>query len=358
MPTRRDVLAGGGTVAAGAFAGCVQVGSSRGQQSEGGQSGGQDDPAGGTTTVYQETLPSVVGVLVYGRSGPASQGSGFVGPDGSVLTNEHVVANASDVKLRFDDNEWRDATVSGTDPYSDLAVLEPNGTPSEATPLSFVDTDPEPPVGTPVLAIGSPYGFTGSASEGIVSGIDRLLPAPNDFQIADAVQTDAALNPGNSGGPLVTFEGDVVGVVSSAGGENVGFAISAALAKRVVPALAEDGSYDHPFMGTSLLEVTPAVAETYGLENVGGVVVADVLPDGPAQGVLRPAGDTTVTNGVSVPTGGDVVRGMGGTEVETMADLSNVLALDTSPGDTIPVTVIRDGAETTVDLTLGARPDP
>lgn len=354
MPTRRDVLAGGGTVAAGALAGCVRVGSSSGQPS----GADRGSPSDGTTTVYREALPSVVGVLVYGRNGPVAQGSGFVGPDGAVLTNEHVVANATEVKLRFDDNEWRDATVGGTDPYSDLAVLESDGIPSEATPLTFADTDPEPPVGTSVLAIGSPYGFAGSASEGIISGVDRLLPAPNDFQIADAVQTDAALNPGNSGGPLVTFGGDIVGVVSSAGGENVGFAISAALAKRVVPALAEDGSYDHPYVGASLLEVTPAVAETYRLDDVGGVVVAAVLSSGPAQGVLRPARDATVTDGVSVPTGGDVIRGVAGADVETMADLSKVLALDTSPGETISVTVVREGAETTVDLTLGARPKP
>ena len=349
MPTRRDVLSAAGTAAAAGLAGCVQVG----------RSGGSTADAGAdAATVYEETLPSVVGVRVYGEGGPLAQGSGFVGPDGAVVTNEHVVAGATDVKLRFDGNEWRGATVVGTDAYSDLAVLAAESMPDDAAPLSFVDTDPEPPVGTPVLAIGSPYGFTGSASEGIVSGVDRLLPAPNDFQIADAVQTDAALNPGNSGGPLVTFGGDVVGVVSAAGGENVGFAISAALAKRVVPALAADGRYDHPYMGTSLMEVTPAVAEAYGLADVGGVVVVEVLPDGPSRDVLRGSEGTTPVDGVRVPTGGDVVRGLAGAPVETMADLSTKLALDTSPGETIPVTVLREGAATTVHLTLGTRPRP
>ncbi|WP_313695179.1 S1C family serine protease [Halorarum halobium] len=350
MPNRREFLAAAGTAAAGGLAGCVRVGSSAGSS---GESATPD-----TTTVYEATLPSVVGVLVYGPNGPVAEGSGFVGPDGVVITNEHVVADATDVRLRFEGNEWRGATVVGTDAYSDLAVLRPAERPESATPLPFVDTDPEPPVGTDVLAIGSPYGFDGSASEGIISGVDRLLPAPNEFQIADAVQTDAALNPGNSGGPLVTLDGDVVGVVSSAGGENVGFAISAALATRVVPALAAEGRYDHPYMGTSLLEVTPAVAETYDLADVGGVVVAEVLAGGPSEGVLRGADAETVTDGVAVPTGGDVIRGLNGDDVETMADLSNTLALDTGPDETVPVTVLREDEELTVDLTLGARPQP
>lgn len=350
MPTRRDVLACVGASSLAGVAGCVQVGRS-GQP--------QDGPDGTTATdVYEAVLPSVVGVQGYGRSGPEQQGSGFVGPGGRVITNEHVVAGADEVKLRFDGNEWRDAEVLGTDTYSDLAVLDPIDPPAAASPLPFVDTDPEPPVGTPVLAIGSPYGFAGSASEGIVSGVDRLLPAPNQFRIADAVQTDAALNPGNSGGPLVTFDGEVVGVVSSAGGENVGFAISAALAGRVVPALAEDGEYAHPYLGARLLEVSPAVAEAYDLDSVGGVVVVDAIADGPAEGVLEPATGTTTVRGVEVPTGGDVIVAIAGVEVDTQADLSTTLALETTPDETVPVTVSRGDEERTVDLTLGARPEP
>lgn len=349
MPTRRDVLAGAGTATLAGVAGCVQVGSPGGSRTD------TDD--GGATAVYEAVVPSVVGVLVYGQSGPSQQGSGLVGPGGQVITNEHVVAGADEVQLRFDGDEWRDVEVLGTDTYSDLAVLDPADPPAAAEPLPFVETDPEPPVGTPVLAIGSPYGFTGSASEGIVSGVDRLLPAPNDFRIADAVQTDAALNPGNSGGPLVTFDGEVVGVVSSAGGENVGFAISAALAGRVVPALAEDGEYEHPYLGARLLEVTPAVAEAYELDSVGGVVVTEVIADGPAEDVLEPATGSTTVRGVAVPTGGDVIVGIAGAEVDTQADLSTTLALDTSPDETIPVTVSREREERTIELTLGARPE-
>ncbi|MFC7137136.1 S1C family serine protease [Halobaculum litoreum] len=262
------------------------------------------------------------------------------------------------VRLRFQDNTWRDAEIVGTDAYSDLAVLRPERTPAFATPLSWVDTDPEPPVGTPVMAIGSPYGFSGSASTGIVSGVDRVLSAPNNFTVADSVQTDAALNPGNSGGPLVTYDGGVAAVAARGGGDNLGFGVSAALSKRVVPALAATGEYEHSFMGVRLIEVSPTIAEAYDLGGVGGVLIVEVMDGGPAAGVLRGTDGETTVDGVSVPTGGDVVVGVGGTDVAVQADLSNYLALETSPGDTVPFRVVRDGAETTVEFELGARPDP
>ncbi|WP_435125802.1 S1C family serine protease [Halobaculum sp. D14] len=354
MPSRREFLAAVGAAGAAGAAGCVRIG---GRTGSGAPVSGADVDDSATAAVYDRVVPSVVGVRVYDDSGPLANGSGFVTDDG-VVTNQHVVAGASRVKLRFHGNVWRDADVVGTDAYSDLAVLSPADRPASATPLGWVDTSPEPPVGTDVLAIGTPYGYDGSASSGVISGVDRLLPGPNDFQIADAVQTDAALNPGNSGGPLVTMAGSVAGVVNSAGGENIGFAISAALAKRVVPALAADGDYDHSYMGVRLLEVSPTVAAAYGLDDVGGVVVTQVAADGPSAGVLRGSDGTDVVDGVRVPTGGDVIVGMAGRDVETQADLSNVLALRTSPGETIPVRVRRGDAATTVDLTLGARPEP
>ncbi|ESP88697.1 S1C family serine protease [Candidatus Halobonum tyrrellensis] len=386
MPTRRAVLAAASATVAG-LGGCLSLGSSGapGRAPDAGDLDDAGDPAdangassandasgtaGGTASadapgltsaaaaVYERVVPSVVGVLVYDETGLAGSGSGFVHDGGVVVTNDHVVAGATEVKLRFHGNEWADAAVVGTDPYSDLAVLDPAARPGDPDPLAFVDADPEPAVGTDVLAIGSPYGYAGSASEGIVSGVDRLLPAPNDFLIADAVQTDAALNPGNSGGPLVTRDGRVAGVVSSAGGENLGFAISAALARRVVPALAADGAYAHPYVGVRLLEVSPTVAEAYGAADVGGVVVTDVVAGGPAAGVLRGATGSETVNGVEVPTGGDVIVAIAGTEVETQADLSNVLALDTAPGETVSLTVRRGGRRRTVSLELGERPAP
>jgi len=366
MPTRRDVLAGLASAGAVGAAGCVQVGSSDAapqaagsDESVGTGAGGRGDASSATETgVYQSTVQSVVGVLNYGRNGPQGSGSGFVAGDGYVVTNQHVVADATEVKLRFQGNTWRDAEIVGTDAYSDLAVLRAENRPESATPLSWVDTDPEPSVGTPVMAIGSPYGFSGSASTGIISGIDRVLSAPNNFTVADSVQTDAALNPGNSGGPVVTFDGTVAAVAARGGGDNLGFGVSAELSKRVVPALAADGEYDHPYMGVRLLEVSPVIAEAYGIDDVGGVLIVEVVEDGPAAGTLRGAEGSTSVDGVSVPTGGDVVVGIGGTDVKVQADLSNYLALEASPGESVEFTVLRDGSETTVSFELGERPDP
>ncbi|UIO98998.1 trypsin-like peptidase domain-containing protein [Halobaculum sp. CBA1158] len=370
MPTRRDLLAGLGATAAAGVAGCVQIGSSGSAPAAGdadtatavgteSEAAAADQPADATSTaVYESTIQSVVGVLNYGRNGPQGSGSGFVAGDGYVVTNQHVVAGATEVKLRFQGNEWHDAEIVGTDAYSDLAVLRADERPDSATPLSWVDTDPEPPVGTSVMAIGSPYGFSGSASTGIISGVDRVLSAPNNFTVADSVQTDAALNPGNSGGPLVTFEGEVAAVAARGGGDNIGFGVSAELSKRVVPELAETGDYAHPFMGVRLLEVSPVIAEAYDLDDVGGVLIVEVREDGPAAGTLEGSDDETVVDGVQVPTGGDVIVGIGGTDVAVQADLSNYLALETSPGDEVEFTVVRDGRESTVSFELGERPDP
>jgi serine protease Do len=372
MTRRRDFLAAAGAGLLAGASGCLTSleGEGRGRAPkavENGTStpGGTDAPAqfdAPATAVYEEAIPSVVGILVYDTTGRAASGSGFVtgiGPGGPhVVTNQHVVEGGTRYRLRFRDNEWRGATVTGTDEYSDLAVLRPESRPEFATPLPWAETDPEPPVGTPVLALGSPFGLGGSASEGIISGVDRLLPAPNNFSISDAVQTDAALNPGNSGGPIVTPEGRVAAVATSAGGENIGFGISAALSKRVIPSLIADGSYDHSYMGVQIREVTPTAAEVYGLDNVGGIIVVGVVEGEPSEGVLEPATGREFRQGVEVPTGGDVIVGMGGREIETQEDLSNFLALETSPGDTITVTVLRDGEEQTVELTLGTRPAP
>jgi S1-C subfamily serine protease len=191
---------------------------------------------------------------------------------------------------------------------------------------------------------------------GIVSGVDRTLPAPNDFSIPDAIQTDAPVNPGNSGGPLVDLDGTVVGVVNSGGGDNVGFAVSAALTRRVVPSLVDDGSYEHSYMGIRLRPVGPLLARANDVDR--GVYVDSVVPDGPSRGVFEGSTGETTIEGVTVPTGGDVIVAMEDTPIPQRQALSAFLALETRPGDTIAVTVLRDGAEQTVDLTLGSRPDP
>lgn len=353
-PTRRAFLGGLGAAALGALAGCsAPVGS-------------QTSPGGGEPTataaaespytrVYRDAIGSVVLVQVAGPT-LGSQGSGFVlDRAGHVLTNQHVVADAQRIDLRFSDGSWRTASVIGTDVYSDLAVLSVDG-PADAAALPFVDRPPA--IGTEVVAIGSPFGLEKSLTTGVVSGTNRAIPTRAGFTIPAAVQTDAAVNPGNSGGPLVTLDGEVVGVIRSGGGENIGFAISAALVQRVAPALIERGEYEHPYMGVGILDVSPTLADAIGLDRVTGVLVTEVVEDGPSDGVLRGTTGTEEVDGVDVPVGGDVIVAMDGRAVPTGGALGRYLALETRPGQTVAVDVVRDGEERTVDLTLGARPPP
>ena len=307
------------------------------------------------TDVYRATIDSVALVRSYRATG-AGTGSAFVYDDEHLVTNQHVVEDAEDIEVRFARGDWRDGEVVGTDVYSDLAVVRVEEGPGYATPLDLVESDP--PIGAEVVALGNPFGLGESVSAGIVSGVDRSLPSVNDFVIADTVQTDAAANPGNSGGPLVTLDGRVVGVVTAGRGNDVNFAVSAALVRRVVPALLEDGSYEHSYVGIGLTGVTPTIAEANGLEAVRGVLVVEVVEDGPSDGVLQGSPDSSTVNGQRVPVGGDVISEMAGRSIPTQDALSTFLALNTSPGDTVPTVVLRDGERVEVDIELGVRPAP
>ena len=361
-PTRRRFLAALGGVAAVGSAGCSAP--TRGETTAPASTAdcsattatATRDTENHYTRVYRSVIPSVVLVRVYRENGRSTQGSGFVYDDGHVVTNEHVVRGSSEVRVQFRDGEWRVVDVVGTDVYSDLAVLGVSDRPDYATPLPFVES--EPPVGTRVVAIGAPFDLGGSVSAGIVSGQDRALSSASGFTIPDAVQTDAAVNPGNSGGPLVTLDGAVAGVINSGGGDNIGFAISAALTRRVVPELVDSGDYAHSFLGIRLQEVSPLVAEANGLDRARGIIVVETISGGPAAGVLRGSDERTVISGTQVPVGGDVVVAVDDTPVQTQADFGTHLALETSPGETISLTVLRDGERQTAEVTLGRRPDP
>jgi S1-C subfamily serine protease len=298
--------------------------------------------------VYQETIDSVVTIRVSGVGG--GQGSGWVYDDRHVVTNQHVVGDAPEAVVEFTNEQWTDGTVVGTDAYSDLAVLRVSSMPDRARALPLAAGDP--PIGTPVVALGTPFGRESSVSAGIVSGVDRTLPARNNFSIPDAIQTDAPVNPGKSGGPLVDLDGTVVAVINS-GQRTLAFGISAALTRRVVPELITSGEYRHALMGVQLRTVVPPIAEANDLDRSSGVLVVEVRPDGPSAGVLRGSESAD-----GVPAGGDVIVAMDGQRIPLLGALSSFLALNTRPGDTIPVTVIRDGERTTVDLTLGVRPPP
>lgn len=319
--------------------------------------GGVEGPVaeGEASEVYEAVVDSVAAVEIQTQEGPAG-GTAWVYDDSYLVTNEHVVGVDGDPYARFLGVGWREASVVGTDAHSDLAVLEVENKPEEATGLPIVE-QPQA-VGTPVAAIGNPFELAGSFTTGVISGRNRNIQVPSrEFSIADGIQTDAAVNPGNSGGPLITYDGEVVGVVSAGQGQNIGFAISAAMVERVVPELIDDGEFEHSHMGVRLLDVRPGIIEANDLPVSWGVYIHEVVDDGPSDGVLQGTTDRQVVDGREVLVGGDVVVRMGDWPIPNQERLSAFLALEMDPGDTIEIEVVRDGDRETVSLTLGTRPD-
>lgn len=348
-----------------------------------------DGSAGGEspyTRVYNEVLPAVVVVHVAENDRKVGQGSGFAIDPRTIVTNHHVVDTGAEVMVRLADGQWADATVVGSDQHSDLAVLEIDSSVSVSETLSFV-AEPTP-VGAEVVAIGAPFGLSESLSRGIVSARGRSVQGLSRFSIPAAIQTDTEINAGSSGGPLVDLAGDIAGVVFASQGGNVGFAVSAELATRVIPELRSTGEYAHSYLGVTILTVEPQIAEANGLDRPRGVLVVETTAGGPTDGVFQPSrtGDAATNStddsneppangseptppspdepapeqpGVSaaaVPTGGDVILAIDGSEINNTDELSRVLALETRPGQTVPIRLLRDGTETVVDVTLGTLP--
>ncbi|UPW01158.1 trypsin-like peptidase domain-containing protein [Halorussus gelatinilyticus] len=370
-PTRRRVLGALATAATAGVAGCSSDTAPSADSSDDRTGAGNTETTAGTderpvrnasgttaadadsvyTRVYRETSESVALI----RTPRGSQGSGFLYDERHFVTNYHVVGESDRVSVQFDDTVSRVGRVVGRDPRSDLAVIEVD-VPDGIAPLDLIDS--EPAIGTRVAVVGSPYGLRGSLTSGIVSGVDRQVPSPvGDYQIPNAIQTDAPVNPGNSGGPLVNLSGKVLGVVNSGGGDNIAFAISAALVRRVVPALLADGEYDHPYLGARTATVTELVARANGFPNAEGVIVVNVPSDVPAAGQLRPCTSVERVEGFRVPVGGDAILAVEGTSIRSDKDLHAYLALEASPDDTLSVRVRRDGAVTTVPVEIGARPE-
>lgn len=362
--TRRGLLTTtiGGSL--GVIAGCLSLEDDT-PTADGDDDGEQTLEEPSLTEVYEETIDSVTLVRAFGLEDPLTgedgerqgQGSGFVVDDSHVVTNDHVVNGAEEVDLQYTTGEWTETEIVGTDVVSDLAVLEVEELPETATPLSF--RDEEPAIGQAVLAIGNPFGLEGSMSQGIVSGVDRSLFNPiTGVSIPHAVQTDAGLNPGNSGGPLVDEDGEVVGVVSAGGGDNIGFAVSASLSQRVVPSLIDEGEYRHPFVGVGVVTVDRIVAEENDVPETTGVLVTDVDADGPAGDVLSGSDGTTTVRGEEIPVGGDVILEVEGESIHDEQAFSTFLALEAAPGDELDLEVYRDGSTETVTVTVGERSTP
>ncbi|WP_117365143.1 S1C family serine protease [Natrarchaeobaculum sulfurireducens] len=362
-PDRRQFLSLVGVSGGLSLAGCTEPRRDGGVEGGSAHSIDRDDLADGSTftDVYDAVIESVTQVRVFGVDDPLTdqegqgQGSGFVYDENHVVTNEHVVAGGEEVDLQYITGDWTSTRIVGTDRLSDLAVLEVEHIPEEATPLPLAQD--RPVVGQQVLAVGNPFGLEGSMSQGVVSGVDRTIEAPGqDFSFPNVIQTDAAVNPGNSGGPLVDLDGNVIGVVHAGGGENIGFAISAALANRVVPALLEDGEFEHSYLGIQLASVDRFIAEENDLEEAAGIAVVGVVDGGPADGVLEEATSTTERGGEPVPVGGDVIVELDGEPIPDRHALSTFLALETSPGNELEVRLWRDGEIVVETLVLGTRP--
>ncbi len=311
-------------------------------------------------TDSQKTLPSDMEIT--------SSGSGFVwDTDGHIVTNFHVVENASQVQVTFNDGTMSLAEVVGEDQDSDLAVIKIDPTGYELTPVRLGSMD-DIYVGMRVAAIGNPFGLRGTLTSGIVSAIGRSIPAPTtaNYTIPDSIQTDAAINPGNSGGPLLNDQGEVIGVNAQIRSEvrsnsGVGFAVPVSILSRVVPSLIEQGSYSHSYLGVSGITFSPLCGPDLGVEPaLRGAIVEKVLDGGPADRAgLRGASRRISTQFPTIcpnVSGGDLVTAIDGQPISSFDDMLTYMARYTSPGDTVQLTVLRDGAEQQIDLTLGTRP--
>ncbi len=219
-----------------------------------------------------------------------------------------------------------------------------------------------PPTGQYVAAFGNPFGLEETITHGIVSGVNRSLPTVGGFTIPTTIQTDAPISPGNSGGPLVTCNGTVVGVNTAGIGarqaENIGFAIPAPLIQRAVPQLIKTGEFSLPFFGVQTTEITPAIKAANNLNVTHGAYVVSVLERGPASSALQGANRAVAVNGTQVPVGGDVIVAAENRSVTSSQHLSQFLVQRAQPGETVSLTVIRNGERRQVNVTLGERPEP
>ena len=327
--------------------------------------------------IYRDVSPSVVNIRVLiAQAGAAATtpqgegaGSGFVWDhDGHIVTNNHVVNNASEITVVFSDGSSYRGEVVGTDPYSDLAVVKIDKPAAELRPIEVGDSR-EVNVGQLAVALGNPFGLDGTMTVGFISALGRSLPVASEgvlapsYNIPDIIQTDAPINPGNSGGVLADSSGRLIGVPSAIespvrANAGIGFAIPSAIVSNVVPDLIATGEHQHPWVGLSGGSLTPEVAEAMGLD-VGqrGVLVSSVVEGGPAGTAgLRGSDEETTINGPTLNIGGDVIVAIDGQDVLDFDDLIIHLSRSTHVGQSVTLTVLRDGAVETVEVVLAARP--
>jgi S1-C subfamily serine protease len=326
--------------------------------------------------VYERVNPAVVNIDVSaeveeGELAEFGSGSGFVlDTEGYIVTNYHVVAEADEVRVTFSDGMVLVAEVLGTDPFADLSALKVTPPENyELVPVELGDSDTLK-VGQRVIAIGNPFGLSGSMTVGIVSGVGRTLPSgvvtqTGLFSNPLIIQTDAAINPGNSGGPLLDSHGRVIGVnvaIRSTSGLNtgIGFAVPVNTVKRIVPQLIENGRAEYPYLGISTQSGVSLVelAEEFDLPVREGVLIANVTPgSGAAEAGLRGGERMVSFRGGEIALGGDIIIAIDGVPMNNFDELLGYLVSNTEVGQEIIVTIVRDGKTLDVPVTLTARPD-
>jgi serine protease Do len=296
-------------------------------------------------------------------------GSGFVwDKEGHIVTNNHVVADADKISVTFYDGATVTGEVVGTDPDSDLAVVKVDVPADRLQPVQVADST-RVKVGQLAVAIGNPFALEGTMTVGFVSALGRLLPVESDdpqepgYSIPDVIQTDAPINPGNSGGVLVDDRGQVIGVTSAIispvrASAGIGFAIPSAIVQKVVPALIKSGHYEHPWLGVSGISLSPDLAEAMDLKSDRrGALVVDVVPGSPADKAgLRGSDRQVEIDGQQMRVGGDVIVAIDGQEVKEFDDVVTYLVRAADVGQTVNLTVLRQGKEEKVEVTLAARP--
>ncbi len=323
--------------------------------------------------IYKRSGPGVVQITSTIGSSTSSTGqfqessqalgSGFVlDKEGHVVTNYHVIDGATSIEVRFSNDDTLKATLVGSDPSTDVALLEVDAAARALTPLALADSDGIE-VGDAVVAIGNPFGLERTVTAGIVSALQRAVQAPNGYSIDHVIQTDAPINHGNSGGPLLNTRGEVIGINSQietggAGDGNVGigFAVPSNTVKSVIGQLLASGKVEHAYLGVSAVEVTSDVAKSFRLPVTKGLVIQTVSPGSGAAGAgLQAGSEQVVIAGESFRMGGDVIVAADGKAISTIDELRDVIAAH-EPGEKVDLKIYRGDAARTVTVTLGRQP--
>ena len=316
--------------------------------------------------IFEKAEPGVVRVNIQKNqteSEVGGVGSGFVfDKKGHIITNAHVIDDATKTIVTFLDGRSYNAEIIGIDEYTDIGVIKVNADFKLLQPLSLGDSS-NLEVGEPITAIGNPFGLSGSMTSGIISQIGRLLPSGSGYSIPDVIQTDAAINPGNSGGPLLNMRGEIVGIntaIQSTTGEftGVGFAIPSQTVAKIVPTLISEGEYKHPWIGISGRDIDPDMANVLGLKDALGFLIITVVEDSPASDAGLIGSNKTITvEGREYSIGGDIILAVDGMDVRKIDDILIHLQRVKTVGDDMDLEILRDGRTTNVTIVLQERPN-